>query len=347
MARWWRRRRAERAVARDPELAIRRALVAVLDGDLAQAEALLLSVVRADSSEFEGYLALARLFRQRGELGRSIQLHQNLLLRRDGPPGLRLDALRGLAEDFRAGGFLRRAISAYEEVVRDRPEEPRALRALISLHVDTREPRRAVPLVRRLARVEGVGSGAAEARLWAQVAEAERQEGHTEAARKALARAVRRDPGFARAWVALGEVESERGRSRRAIAAWRRAPELDRRVGPRVYPRLAAAFASAGRSRAFETWLRGLLEEQAGDSDARIALAQALAARGAADDAVSELRATLDREPDALLAHVALGRLLRSENRDAEAARAHEELLAVLEQRSDLGRVPDAGEAFE
>ncbi len=343
---WWHARRRATAGPRDSETAVREALVAALDQDLERAQTLLTSLLRADSSELQLYLALAHLFRQRGEIGRAIHLHQNLLLRRDATPELRFEAMLGLADDFRAGGFLRRAMAAYEEALRERPDHPRALRALVSLFVDAREPRKALPLARRLARAEGSEPRAIEARLWSQVAELERLEGRGEAARKALRRALRRDPHCARAWVALGEVEFERGRPKRALAAWQRVPELDRRAGARVYPRLGAAFAAAGRRDAFEPWLRSLLEAQPDDLEVRIALARALEARGAAEEAVLELRSALEREPHALVAHVVLGRLLHAEGRGAEAAKAHEELLAVLEQRGDLVRDADADEAF-
>lgn len=346
VAGWWSGRQREPTPPRDAETAVRRALVAVLDRDLERAETLLAGVVRGDSTELEVYLALARLFRQRGEVGRAIHLHQNLLLRRDAAPEVRFDALLGLADDFRAGGFLRRAIAAYEEVLREQPDHPRALRTLVTLLVDTREPQRALPLVRRLARAEGSEPRVLEAKLWSQVAELERLEGHGGAARKALRRALRRDSRCVRAWIALGEVELEGGRPKRALAAWRRVPELDRRAGRHVYPRIGPVFAAAGRPQGFEAWLRELLDAQPDDLDARIALARGLAARGATDEAVAELRAALERDPAALATHVALGRLLRSDDREAEAAKAHEELLNVLEQRGDLAQPPDADEAF-
>lgn len=330
------RARGRDAEPEDAAAAIRAALVAVLEGDTARAEALLTDVVRRDSTVLAAYLALALLFRRRGELGRAIHLHQNLLLRSDADPDTRFHALLGLAEDFRAGGFLRRAIAAYEEVLRERPDHPEALRALVALLTDAREPRRAIPLARRLARLEDRDPGPVEAALWVESAEIERAEGRPDAARRALARALRRDAGCVRAWVALGELEAERGRTRKALAAWRRVPVLDRRAGPAVYPRVAATLAALGRSAETEQWLRALLEEQPDDIDARLALARAFAARDAVDEAIGAVRAALERDPDRLDAHRLLGRLLLAHGRSEEAAKAHAELLEVLERRPDL-----------
>lgn len=335
----------ERGGADRGDAALRRALHAVLDHDLAGAEQLLADAVRHDSNEIDGYLALARIFRQRGEIGRAIHLHQNLLLRRDLDPEARYQALLGLAEDFQEGGFLRRAIAAFEEVLARRPREARALRALTRLFVNAREPRRAVPLARRLVRVEGASARSVETDVWIELAEVERAEGRTHAARKALQRALRLDPSSVRACIALGEVDADLGRAKEALAAWRRVPELDRRAGPRVYARLAATFAALGRAREYESWLRELLATDPDDPGARLALARTLAARGAADEALGLAEEVLARDASHLDAHVVRGRILQGERRGAELAKAHESLLDLIE-REHLGAPALYGESL-
>jgi len=315
---------------------VRRALHAVLDHDLAGAESVLTGAVRRDSNEIDAYLALAAILRQRGEIGRAIHLHQNLLLRRDLDEDARFQALLGLAEDFREGGFLRRAIAAYEEVLARSPKEPRALAALVRLLVDAREPRRAIPLARRLARLEGEAARATEANVWIELGHVEHDEGRTDGARKAFKRALKIDPECVRAWIALGEVEAELGRTKDALAAWKRVPEVDRRAGAAVYPRIAATFAALDRARDHETWLRELLDADSGDAAARLALARALAARGAFEEARAEVRHVLDREPNHLEAHATLGRVLQAEGREAELAKAHAALLDVLEREAPI-----------
>ena len=343
---WWRRaRRREADAPRDVSSAIRRALVAVLDRELDAAEALLGDAVQRDSREVDAYLALARLYRQRGEIGRSIHLHQNLMLRRDLAEPARFQALVGLADDFRAGGFVRRAIAAYEEVLAEQPRHVGGLRALIGLFVEVREPRRAIPLATRLARLEGSDSRDAEAELFVDLAECERTEGRSEAARKALRRALRRDPNRVKAWIALGQVESELGRTAKALAAWRRVPAIDRSAAASVYPRLAASYAALGRAREHEAFLRQLLETQPEDGVARLALARALAGRGEVEEAIGEVRRVLEREPEQLEAHVVLGRILLADGRTPELAKAHEELLDVLE-RQRVAPVADTGDPF-
>src|SRR5574342_75812 len=112
LPRAWRRRKAPR----NADAPLSAALLAVLARDFDRAEALLAETVRRDARAVEPYLALGRLYRVRGEIGRAIRIDQNLLLRSDLSREQTLLALADLAEDFRQGGFLQRAIASFEEV---------------------------------------------------------------------------------------------------------------------------------------------------------------------------------------------------------------------------------------
>jgi lipopolysaccharide biosynthesis regulator YciM len=327
---------------RDVDSALRAALLSVLERDWEEAERLLVAAARFDSSAVEPYLALARLCRQRGEIGRAIRLHQNLLLRLDPRSEHGLMALEDLAADFRQGGFLRRAIASYEELLALAPGHRGALRALVRLHTDVRDFERAIELARKRARADGADAARAEAGLRVQMAEALEAEGRSDEARRAVKKALRKDKGSVRAWLLLGNLEAERERAKAALAAWARVPQLDRRKGGQVYPRLEATYAALGRAREFETYLRGLLAEQPDDAPARIALARHLAARGEVDDAVAELRRVIAGASDDLEARATLGRVLLAERRDGEAVKEYAELLDVLERR----RLPAPGEGL-
>ena len=308
----------------------------MLDRDHERAEALLVEAARLDSKRVEPYLALARYYRSRGEIGRAIHLHQNLLLRRDLDPEQRIACLADLAGDFRQGGFLQRAIASYEEVLERDPGHAGALRALVKLLGDAREHARALEMQRRLARVLDVDGSAEQANLWVDMAETANAEGDTREARRAIKRALRADPRSVRAWLLLGALEAERGRSTAALVAWKRVPAIDRKSGVLAYPRIESAYAALDRSREFEDYLRELLGEREDDAHARLALSRSLAARGEVDEAVAELRRLLERDPEHLGARAALGRLLLSEHRDPEATKEYGELLDVLERRGLL-----------
>ena len=334
--RWWTRTFWTRGEQGQGAAALGDALAHVLDDDLDGAEERLSGIVRRDSDRVDVYLMLARLYRRRGETGRAIRIHQNLLLRKDLEPGVRDQALAGLAGDFRQGGFLQRAIAAYEELLQRRPRDSVALRALVRLHTDVRDHAKALERLRRLAREEGEDLRAEEARLLVESAQAAQAEGRSDDARKALRRALRRDPSCADGWILLGTLEAERGRSRRALAAWSRVPQVDRRRGAEVYPRLEATYAALGRGREFEELLRGLLAERPGDAAARLALVRTLAARGETEAALAEGRALLERDAENLQGQAALARVLLAEGREGEAVKQLAEMLGVLDRQGLL-----------
>lgn len=338
--RWWKRARRRPRAPGTSDAAVREALYALLDHDLDRAEAMLAEAARLDPDEIDAYLMLGRLYRDRGEVGRAIRIHQNLVLR----PGLGHDrateVLVELASDFRAGGFLRRAIASFEEVLSREPRQPRALRELAGLLAAVHDHERAIAVERKLARAEGRDVAPREAALWVEVARSAEAEGRAGDARKALKRAVRKDPRNPEAWILLGRIHAEEKRAKAAIAAWRRVPEIARAAGPRVYPQLAASYAAAGRPRDFEKLLGELLAEDGADPQARLALAGALAARGETDAALRELRALLERDPNDLPARAALGRALLSAGREGDALQGYRELLTVLE-RDDRSPAPE------
>lgn len=321
---------------RDVDEALRSALLALLDQDLDQAQERLTFAAQLDPGAVDAFLATARLYRTRGEIGRAIRIHQNLLLRDDLEAETRLAVLADLGADYREGGFSKRAIAAYEEVLADDKRHLPALRALVELLAETREFPRAVELTKRLAKLEGRASGPAEARLYAQMAEVAQAAGDSEAARRAVKKALRRDPDCVRAWVLRGALEAERGRSKAALAAWSEVPRRDLASGPLVYRELEASYAALGRSSEFETFLRQLLERNPEDVGARRALARFVAARGDVDVAVSELRRILHDHPDDLGARAALGQVLLAANRARDLMEEYGALIDVLERRGLL-----------
>lgn len=328
---WWQRAFGRGAASSEAvDGAFRAALLRLLDRDLAGAEELLAAAAREDSDDLDAYLALAALYRSRGEVGRAIRIHQNLLLRSDLPVDRKDEVLSGLAMDFQRGGFLQRAIAAFEEVLESNHTDPRALRALGELHGDARDFKRALEMARRLAKVTGENGRQDEAALWVNSAAAAQAEGRNDDARKDLKRALRRDPDCIDAWLALGALEVERGKDKRALACWAKVPGIERRAGPRVYPQLEASYAAIGRPRDYETWLRGLIEERPGDAGARLALVRCLLARGDADEAETEARRLLEADATSLAGHAAVLQALLGKGETEAALKQVNELLQAM-----------------
>jgi lipopolysaccharide biosynthesis regulator YciM len=286
--------------------------------------------VRIDADGIESYLALARLYRMQGEIGRAIRVHQNLLLREDLPKEQRLTALADLGEDFRQGGFNERAIACYEDVILADKRDQKSLRALVQLYTQAGRYEQAIEHSRRLTRLEGGERGEEEAHLIVEMAKAQYAEGHHGEARRSIKKALRCNKRCVAGWVLLGDLEAERGKPKAALAAWSEVPGLDRASGPLVYAKLEATYAALGKIRDFEVFVRSLLEGQPGDGNARRALATLLSARGEIDAAIAELCRMLGTDCDDLETRAALGRVLLADGRVGDAAREYALMLDAI-----------------
>jgi lipopolysaccharide biosynthesis regulator YciM len=325
----WLRRRPPRPPERSAAAQLRSALHLVLAGDLPAAEAALAEAARVDSSSSDVYLALANLYRLRGDIGRAIQIHQNLLLRPDISEELRREALLGLALDFRAGGFLKRASAAFESLLEVEPQNLQALRALERIRVDSGDWEGAVQVRRRIG-ARDPATPKVLAHLWTGHGRAAAARGLEAEARKAFKRAVGQDPACAEAYIALGDQRARESQWKRASSLFRRALGLHAAIGGLIYPRLNDMHGKLGDAAGFEVIVREQLDRAPDDAEASLWLARAVATQRRVDEALAILRRLLHRDGEWLAAHGEIGRLLLREGRGPEALKAFEELLERL-----------------
>jgi len=328
MRRWWRRPHAAPNLEPAPAR-IRAALHRVLAGDLAGAELALVEAVKLDSSSADVYLALANVYRARGEIGRAIRIHQNLLLRTDLPSSFLHEARLGLALDFRTAGFLARASQSFRELLDADPENLQALRELERIHVESGEWSAAIEVRRRIGRRDEQTPSVL-AHLWTGMARLRADEGDERDARRALRRALRSDRRCAEAWLALADQSLRLGKPQRAIEHAGRTLDLHPAIGGLAYPRLFEAHERAGRMPELESMLRARNERKPEDRDAALWLARVQLTLGRVDDASAVLRRLLHRQPGALDAWVELGRAQLQHGRGAEALKTFEEWLEHL-----------------
>src|SRR6202161_788714 len=113
-----------------------------------------LKLMDANSDTIETHFALGALYRRRGEVERSIRIHQNLLAREALPSAHREQALLALAQDYLRAGLLDRAEGLLHQV----SEVPRlrasALGALRGVYERQHEWQQALDTYRQLARAK-------------------------------------------------------------------------------------------------------------------------------------------------------------------------------------------------
>ena len=214
-----------------------------------------------DTDALEIQMILGNLYRQKGQVGRAINVHQALLQR---PNLTRLEhayVLLCLGLDFRHGGFVDRALEAFQEVVQLDPRNRYALLNLQKLHEEQQQWADAARVRDQIARL---GEGRDEDRqilafLRNQVGAAEGRDGRTAAAAASYRDALDIDPRTAPAYLNLGDAQAAEGRPREAIDTWE---TLVRTVPERAYlafERLERAYREAGTPGRFVTLCEDLI----------------------------------------------------------------------------------------
>ncbi|MEO5345683.1 MAG: tetratricopeptide repeat protein [Magnetococcus sp. YQC-9] len=301
--------------------------------------------VRINSETVEIHLSLGKLFRARGEVGRAIRIHQTLIARPNLSEAHRTAALHALAEDYRQGGFVDRAVEAYRQVLRVDPEHRAALAGLQAMHENEGRWDMALEILKRWEKVTEEKDPQREAHIRVRMGLEEQQRPGTksggERAMVQFAEAIRVYPGCVEGRRLLGELLLSQGRTHEAIEV------LEGVKGSRpshcfmLLDLMRRAYEQAGDEEGF---FRGMRTAHAAlASSPRLVLhwARLLERRGRPDEAVEVLRVGKAHHPRALVIVAPLIALLdrRDQGKEAlEIARRHLDGLLGAQPAFQCGR---------
>jgi lipopolysaccharide biosynthesis regulator YciM len=267
-----------------------------------------------DSDALEVHMILGNLFREKGQVGKAITVHQSLLQR---PRLNKLEhayVLLCLGLDYKRGGFVDRALEAFNEVLKLDPRNEYALLNLQKLHEEQHQWTEAYDTRRRLSKLADID---AKPQSQAILAFLENEIGLEHMRRKEYAEAVRRfeaaidlDARAVPAYLNLGDVRVAEGNERGAAAIWERMIDVAPDRAYLAFDRLEALAIRTGNPERFARLCRRLIDENPQDWRARLALSRHLAAGGHPRDALDLLFAALVQNPHALSIHQAIWRAL-------------------------------------
>jgi lipopolysaccharide biosynthesis regulator YciM len=274
-------------------------------------------LTRAASLDAEGLevpMILGNLYREKGQVGKAITVHQSLLQRTKLTRIEHAYVLLCLGLDYKRGGFVDRAAEAFNEVLRLDAKNEYALVNLQKLHEEQHQWSEAYDTRQRLTKLAAIDSRPQSQAILAFLEneiglEAMRRKDYSEAARRFQA-AIDLDARAVPAYLNLGDVRLAQGNERDAAGIW----ETLVRVAPdRAYlafDRLDALAVRTGTPERFTTLCRKLIEGNPQDWRARLALSRHLIAAGGAPEALELLFAALVQNPHALSIHQAIWRAL-------------------------------------
>lgn len=189
----------------------------------------MVQVARLRSEAADVYMALGEMFRSKGEIGRAVRIHQNLLARPDLSRDMHLQARLALGRDFQTGGLIDRALREYEKALSVRPDELTALEASLRLREQSSEWEKAEELLSHIERVRRESAHLHRAYLVAEMARMEKGRHQWDMAMTYVDKALGLDARCALAYLVAMDVRLQQGQAEGAREAaeglWRHAPE--------------------------------------------------------------------------------------------------------------------------
>ena len=201
-----------------------------------------LQIAEVDKDTVETQFALGHLFRKRGEVDRSIRLHQNLVARHGLSEEQKTRAILALGEDYMRAGLLDRAETLFTDLVRVGVLAPQALRHLISIYQAEREWEKAIEHARKLEDVAQEPMRRLIAHFQCELADKAILQNRPDDARTYIQLATDADSGSVRAGLIEGKLELAEGNDVAAIRALERVARQDRDYVPEVLPMLLACY---------------------------------------------------------------------------------------------------------
>jgi lipopolysaccharide biosynthesis regulator YciM len=301
----------------------------ILANETDQAIEVFSRAVQVNSETIETYVALGNLFRAKGEIDRAIRIRQSIILREKVDSETKLQALFDMGMDYKQGGFLQRAISTFEEVIRRAPKRLDSFRELEALCEATRDWQRAYNLQKEICKLSKTDAQHVLAHLQTEQAKSAMKVGNLEAARSHLKKALSLDSRCVDASLQLGELYWLKNKKRKALATWRKLVQINSNWAHLVLIRLQEQDEGSDD----EALVLNFLEKVAGeklDAMARLALARCFMQRDRKEQCLASLRLALEMEPDLGEARKILGEVLLEDGDNEGALTEYSALLRQL-----------------
>ena len=267
-----------------------------------------------DADALEVHMILGNLHREKGQVGKAITVHQSLLQRSRLTRMEHAYVLLCLGLDYKRGGFVDRALEAFNEVLRLDPRNEYALLNLQKLHEEQHQWTEAYDTRQRLS---SLSTGDPRPQNQAILAFLENEIGVEAMRRKDFAEATRRfnaaidlDPRAVPAYLNLGDLRLAEGNEKEAAAIWDKLVQVAADRAYLAFDRLEKLAHRTGMPERFTRLCRRLIDENPQDWRARLALSRHLAAAGQPQEALDLLFAALVQNPHALSIHQAIWRAL-------------------------------------
>lgn len=250
-------RRSSLSTHRPPNRDYYRGLGSLIDNKADDAVESFIKALEVNSDTIPAYLALADLFRRKGEYDRAIEMHQTLLARTD---LLHEDFIRiqlSLAKDYKAVGLLERAEGLLQSVIAENPRDEQrhlARRQLAKLYEAQQEWQLALKTALKLPDSKRADIGHEMANYACELALVALDSNDSEV-ESWLKQALRLDPTCVRANLMWAQHRMKKHAWRGAVKHLKEVSDQDAKMIPETLTMLSKCFSEMGNSDAYASYL--------------------------------------------------------------------------------------------
>jgi lipopolysaccharide biosynthesis regulator YciM len=301
----------------------------LVDHQVDQAIEELTQAASTDTDALEIQMILGNLYRQKGQVGRAINVHQLLLQKPDLTKLEHAYVLLCLGLDFRHAGFIDRALEAFQEVVLLDPQNRYAYVNLQKLYEEQHQWAEALQVREQIARIDA-GRHPEDQQILGflrnEIGAAQEKAGDGAAAARTYAEAIDVDSRTTPAYLHLGDLREREGQLAAAIEAWERLVDAVPDRAFLAFERLERAYRTAGTPRRFAELCQRVIARNPQDWRTRLALSRHLVAGGQHRAAFDLLLEALPHNPHGLVIHQETWQVLLALDLDPALVRRYMEL---------------------
>ena len=343
------RRKTEKEIksaAREGDKAFLKGVQYILSNDHDQAIEEFSKSVQVNSETVETYVALANLYRSKGDIDRAIRIRQNIILRPAISEQIRIRALIDLGLDYRKAGFLNRALRTFLKVLENQPSNMESLEETEKIYEDMKDWAKAFDIRQRIARLAKGDHDHILAHQQTELGKAYEEEGQLSKARSCYNKAISIDKTCVDAYLHLGDLHFSKQEYKKAIDTWKKVVQVAPRFTFLAYRRLEGAYARMENLKPVEDFLKECAQLNS-DAFTRLALARYLYNEQNFEGALKELEDALALDPSFWEARKFMGEILLEKQKEGEALTAYKDLISHLNvgylkfQCSNCGFKPD------
>ena len=228
-------------------------------------------LLEVNSETVETHMALANLFRRRGETDRSIRIHQNLIARPTLMPHQRNQALVELGLDYMSAGVLDRAEHLFLELLTTTSPPLEAYKQLLRIYQQEKHWQKAIEMAKKFQADSPDNIGAMIAQFYCELAE-QQLATSPDNVPALLKQANSHDRNCIRATLLEAQLQISLNNYRKALKALLRIEQQNVHYIPEALPLLLECHQQTNSLPAFNTWLMSILNNHPNMTSARLML---------------------------------------------------------------------------